>query len=46
MTGIPARTIPATCGSISTPPSSLTQSQPASAMNRPALRIADSTLGW
>ena len=41
MTGIPARAIPATRSAISAPPSSLMASQPASAMKRPALRIAD-----
>ena len=46
MTGIPARAMPATRSAISAPPSSLTASQPVSAMNRPALRIAVSTLGW
>ena len=46
MTGIPARAMPATRSAISAPPSSLTASQPASAMNRPAFRIAVSTLGW
>ena len=46
MTGMPARAMPATRSAISAPPSSLTASQPVSAMNRPALRIAVSTLGW
>ena len=45
MTGIPARAMPVTRSAISAPPSSLTASQPVSAMNRPALRIAVSTLG-
>jgi hypothetical protein len=46
MTGMPARAIPVTRSAISAPPSSLTASQPASAMKRPAFRIADSTDGW
>ena len=46
MTGIPARAMPATRSAMSAPPSSLTASQPVSAMNRPALRIAVSVLGW
>ena len=44
--GIPAATIPTIRSAISRPPSSFTASQAASAMKRPALRIADSTEGW
>ena len=46
MAGMPAVTMPAMRSAMSAPPSSLMASQPASAMKRPALRMALSTDGW
>ena len=46
ITGMPLLAMPATRSAISAPPSSLTASQPVSAISRPALRIAVSTDGW
>jgi len=46
MQGMPAATMPAMRSAISRPPSNLTASQLASAMKRPALRMAVSTEGW
>ena len=43
---MPASTMPLMRSAMAAPPSSLMASQPASAMKRPALRMAVSTLGW